>query len=765
MLNFNRMRNNKLFFRFLLSYVFILILPLLIGMAGFSIAGNIVKEDAKSANQAILNQVKNIMDSELQQIETLSYQIGANPKVLNMLNMKSPLEASTYYEMKNVVDAISNYRLNRPFILNFFVYMKNSDYVITSETVYPARLFFSRQLTPQNNNNKLWYNDFLKEYHAGKYISNLNYLIQEGETPVIMYSQSLPVSYGKNIDGVLGFIFRSKDLLKLFSSFDLSKGGVIYIEDQDGNEVTSLSIAAPNSKMFTSKEAVKLKDFIETSKNNKNLIVTHTISSYNHWKYVIALPSEVVMHKLNYFNRISWSIFFTTLFIGLFISYILSYRNSEPLLNLIRQLKEFMGDDIKQRDTFSMLSGTVSNLISSNKTLQANFEHQKPLLLATFLDRLLRGNFKNESEIKAMSSYIGIDMNHTSHNVISLRIYSNDLTNFDISKEIIEELDMSKAIVREILTTHLPKDCTIHDLDNQTLAILISFDYDNYEDYYKDAETTFFSIYNELLNTYNLKISIGGGDINSNLLEIWQSCEQAILSLDYASKIEGRIIWYSSIKIENHTYYYPIELEQRLINNIKSGDISQVQSLLNTIYEENLSTRTLSSQMLKDLISNMKSTIIKLLPQFGNDDAILELLRSIDSKKSFDTNKIIIEEAYMRLCNIIIDRKNANSNELIEKIKEYIKLNYMYQDLGLYKVSSNFNLSEGYLSHFFKETTNENFTDYLEQIRMKHAVNLLKNTTFNINEIAEKVGYNSAQSFRRAFKRITGVNPTTLRET
>jgi AraC-like DNA-binding protein len=89
----------------------------------------------------------------------------------------------------------------------------------------------------------------------------------------------------------------------------------------------------------------------------------------------------------------------------------------------------------------------------------------------------------------------------------------------------------------------------------------------------------------------------------------------------------------------------------------------------------------------------------------------------------------------------------------------------MYQDLGLYKVSSNFNLSEGYLSHFFKEATNENFTDYLEQIRMQHAVDLLKNTAFNISEIAEKVGYNSAQSFRRAFKRIKGVNPTTLRET
>ena len=52
-----------------------------------------------------------------------------------------------------------------------------------------------------------------------------------------------------------------------------------------------------------------------------------------------------------------------------------------------------------------------------------------------------------------------------------------------------------------------------------------------------------------------------------------------------------------------------------------------------------------------------------------------------------------------------------------------------------------------------------NFADYVEQIRMNRACELLKEKKHNIEEIASLVGYNSVQSFRRAFKRVYGINP------
>jgi AraC-like DNA-binding protein len=101
---------------------------------------------------------------------------------------------------------------------------------------------------------------------------------------------------------------------------------------------------------------------------------------------------------------------------------------------------------------------------------------------------------------------------------------------------------------------------------------------------------------------------------------------------------------------------------------------------------------------------------------------------------------------------------------MVNNIIEFIDTNYMMQDMGLYKVASSFNISEGYLSYFFKEQTGVNFTDYVEKVRMGYACELLKDKNLTIIEVSEKVGYNSVQSFRRAFKRIKGVSPSAMRE-
>ncbi len=57
-----------------------------------------------------------------------------------------------------------------------------------------------------------------------------------------------------------------------------------------------------------------------------------------------------------------------------------------------------------------------------------------------------------------------------------------------------------------------------------------------------------------------------------------------------------------------------------------------------------------------------------------------------------------------------------------------------------------------------------NFSDYLNQLRIEAAMNLLKTTEMNINEISEMVGYNSQHYFSRIFKKYTGHVPTEYRK-
>ena len=75
-----------------------------------------------------------------------------------------------------------------------------------------------------------------------------------------------------------------------------------------------------------------------------------------------------------------------------------------------------------------------------------------------------------------------------------------------------------------------------------------------------------------------------------------------------------------------------------------------------------------------------------------------------------------------------------------------------------------FQISEGYLSYVFKEQSDINFADYLEQIRIKRAQELLKTGNNTVANVAELVGYNSVQVFRRAFKRVTGISPRDMKK-
>ena len=90
--------------------------------------------------------------------------------------------------------------------------------------------------------------------------------------------------------------------------------------------------------------------------------------------------------------------------------------------------------------------------------------------------------------------------------------------------------------------------------------------------------------------------------------------------------------------------------------------------------------------------------------------------------------------------------------------------NYSDPSLCLTKISDEFSISECYFSYLFKKTTGENFSSYLEHLRMGKAIELLKTTNIKISQIFAQLGYNNITSFRRAFKKNYGVSPNQVRE-
>ena len=147
-----------------------------------------------------------------------------------------------------------------------------------------------------------------------------------------------------------------------------------------------------------------------------------------------------------------------------------------------------------------------------------------------------------------------------------------------------------------------------------------------------------------------------------------------------------------------------------------------IESLLNTMYNEYTSKK-------ENYITYLKIALIQLL---------LYINRHNDSNVKSDDI--------------------ATTHKIISKVIGYINTNYA-EDITLHSISEKFFISTYYFSRKFKEITNLSFIDYLNNVRVKEAQELLRKTNHNITQVSEMVGYKNTTYFGRIFKKLTGISP------
>lgn len=92
-------------------------------------------------------------------------------------------------------------------------------------------------------------------------------------------------------------------------------------------------------------------------------------------------------------------------------------------------------------------------------------------------------------------------------------------------------------------------------------------------------------------------------------------------------------------------------------------------------------------------------------------------------------------------------------------VKKYIDENFSDPELSLLAVSKNFKYNKKYLSHSFKKVFEVGISEYINNIRINYACNLIEQKHRFVQEIAFLCGYKDPLYFSRVFKKITGVSP------
>jgi len=108
-------------------------------------------------------------------------------------------------------------------------------------------------------------------------------------------------------------------------------------------------------------------------------------------------------------------------------------------------------------------------------------------------------------------------------------------------------------------------------------------------------------------------------------------------------------------------------------------------------------------------------------------------------------------------------RRGSHRQQIVETMVNYIHAHYQ-QSIHLDEVAAALELNSSYLCSLFSGTMGVTFHQYLDELRLVRAKELLRNPTTRVYEVAAEVGYASGGCFSRAFKAHVGLSPSAWRE-
>ena len=124
-----------------------------------------------------------------------------------------------------------------------------------------------------------------------------------------------------------------------------------------------------------------------------------------------------------------------------------------------------------------------------------------------------------------------------------------------------------------------------------------------------------------------------------------------------------------------------------------------------------------------------------------------------------------IEHILIRLLNVFSEKsKQSNVGDNITNINNYIQKNYVDFELNLNTIAENLYLTTNYLCFIYKRETGKTINQYITEVRIEKAKELLKSTNMKLYSIANKVGYQDGKYFGKVFLKVVGMKPADYRE-
>lgn len=150
---------------------------------------------------------------------------------------------------------------------------------------------------------------------------------------------------------------------------------------------------------------------------------------------------------------------------------------------------------------------------------------------------------------------------------------------------------------------------------------------------------------------------------------------------------------------------------------------------------------------------------------------IIEMMLILKKKEigyEIKIQSLLLDIIYQLVVNFKIENEQitnlkGKNMERLNRIMDYIQENFMYP-LTLQEIADNEQITVPYLSRYFRQHTGHLFSNYLNSLRLEHAVRQLIDTDLTVTQIAMESGFSNLNTFHNLFKEIFHTTPNQYRK-
>lgn len=739
----------------LLKFVFPFLLVIAIPMtASYGLSSFMLRTHRNDVLDSYAVMLKNNMhsiDYEFSQIESTVDSMARNQTITNFLQADNyPISS-----LQVLSQTLNSYNIQDDLIQNVFLYNPTLDYIVDIQRGYlSAASFWDAHMQGSGTD----YDSWVSNLRDRKWVRQYDSYPSQDSTDIrtLSYTQSVPFKYQPTGRGKIVILLNQETLLQRYADLFSGNGENLFILDLNGQLILS---------MERSGDFNALPDVVRTTSgtmknrliamNGQKFIVSRYTISHNNWSYIYLIPERDIMSGADVLNRIVMVLCFLALLLGIIASIAVASKKAKSFAQVTSvmdkygiRIREKMGLQDIRKNEYDYLRDSMDQLVSDNLEYKSELDQRRAHSVYQVMDKLLNGKYTSRELLTQDLALAGMDLHASKHILLVLQLgreYRLDIGGKNV-----------KEFVRDSLYLTVNEYFYLHETSARNLALLFSFDTSD-EEAYHTITNIVSKIRTSLAYPYDIEMTFGASDI-CQLEDIGQALPYAMDVIEYnALGYNTQLLFHKDLPSDADRFYYPIQLENRLYNYAVIGDKAEVQNTLDEIYTENFVHRTLSVKGAEKLIHSLHTTALKIAgtgenaPVFQDSGSITEVF--------WNVNDIL-----QKHCDSILAQNEQDNKKTIEKIKDYIDSSYTNPDLSLSDLSIRFNLNEKYLSSLFKENMGQNFSAYVEALRMDAACRLIAEGQYQIRDVAQMVGYANDVSFRRAFRRCKGMTPSAYAE-